>query len=138
MVKSNRLSHALLFLAKEGTGGLPLALAFAQFLVCEKVNNPSQGPSLFGDTEPAEIPDDACGQCSSCLKAQEMIHPDIHYSYPVVTKKTGDKPISTDYITEWRAFVKKHAYSNVFEWLQFIGAENRQGNITSRVCGEIG
>lgn len=138
MVKGNRLSHALLFLAKEGTGGLPLALAFAQYLVCEKVNNPSTGPSLFGDAEPVEIPDDACGQCASCTKAADMVHPDIHYSYPVITKKTGDKPISADFITEWRTFVKKQPYANVYDWLQFIGAENKQGNITARECNEIG
>lgn len=138
MVKGNRLSHALLFLAREGTGGLPLALAFSQYLVCEKVNNPSSGPSLFGEAEPVEIPDDACGQCASCLKAADMVHPDIHYSYPVITKKAGDKPVSTDFITEWRAFVKKQPYSNVFDWLQFIGADNKQGNITARECHEIG
>ena len=48
----NRISHALLFVAREGTGGLPLALAFAQYLVCEKVNQKqdSNEPSLFGPT----------------------------------------------------------------------------------------
>ena len=30
MVEQNRLSHALLFLGKEGSGALPLARAFAQ------------------------------------------------------------------------------------------------------------
>lgn len=138
MVKGNRLSHALLFLAKEGTGGLPLALAFSQYLVCEKVNNPNAGASLFGEDVSVEIPDDACGQCSSCLKSAEMIHPDIHYSYPVIPKKSGDKPVSTDYITEWRSFVKKQPYSNIYDWLQFIGAENKQGNITAKECNEIG
>jgi len=116
MVWHNRLSHALLFLAKEGSGGLPLALSFAQFLVCEKANPKASaapaGPSLFGFDEPAapaERPQltDACGECPACLKAQQMVHPDIHYSYPVVPKKSGDKPKSTDYITEWREFVKQ-------------------------------
>ena len=32
MVKQNRLSHALLFLGKEGSGALPLAMAFAQYV----------------------------------------------------------------------------------------------------------
>lgn len=138
MVKGNRLSHALLFLAHEGTGGLPLALAFSQYLVCEKVNSPSSEPSLFGEAEPLEIPDDACGQCPSCLKAAEMIHPDIHYTYPVIPKKTGDKPISADFIADWRAFIKKQPYASVFDWLQFIGADNKQGNITAKECSEIG
>ncbi len=138
MVKGNRLSHALLFLAKEGTGGLPIALAFSQYLVCEKVNPAENGTSLFGEVEPVVIPDDACGQCPSCLKAAGLIHPDIHYSYPVVPKKSGDKPVSSDYITEWREFVKKEPYAGVFDWLQRIGAENRQGNITAAECKEIG
>jgi DNA polymerase-3 subunit delta' len=66
MVQDNRLSHALLLLSKEGSGGLAVALALAQYLVCEKVTNPQNSPSLFGDAKPAIIPDDSCGVCSSC------------------------------------------------------------------------
>ncbi len=136
MVKGNRLSHALLFLAREGAGGLPLALALSQYLVCEKVNQ-SSGASLFGDAEPTTPPDEACGQCPACQKAAAMVHPDIHYSYPVVPRKPGDKPVSTDYVTEWREFVRLYPYGNAYDWLQFIGAENKQGNITATECGEI-
>jgi DNA polymerase-3 subunit delta' len=52
-------------------------------------------------------------------------------------KKSGDKPISTDYISNWREFVSLHPYGNVYDWLQFIGAENKQGNITSEECNDI-
>lgn len=147
MVHQNRLSHALLFLGKEGSGALPLALAFSQFLVCEKVNKktaPAQpGPSLFGFDEPAMVPVEvpqlfeSCGICSACTKAQQLVHPDIHYSYPVIPKKSGDKPKSTDFIPEWREFVKQWPYGNVYDWLQFIGAENKQGNITADECNDI-
>lgn len=138
MVKANRLSHALLFLARDGAGGLPMALAMSQYLVCEKVNNNADaGPSLFGEPEPRSIPDDACGECSSCLKAREMVHPDIHYSYPVIPRKPGDKPVSTDYIKEWREFIQQLPYGDVYDWLQFIGAENKQGNITAHECNDI-
>lgn len=138
MVKANRLSHALIFLAKDGTGGLPLALAMTQYLVCEKVNNNnSPGISLFGEEEAVDIPDDACGQCSACLKAADMVHPDIHYSYPVIPRKSGDKPVATDYIKEWREFIQLHPYGDVYDWLQFIGAENKQGNITAHECNDI-
>lgn len=143
LVQQNRLSHALLFLGKEGSGVLSLALAFAQYVVCEKVNGKggqNAGPSLFGD-EPdspsAELQTDSCGVCSACVKSQQLVHPDIHYSYPVVTKKTGTPPISTDYISEWREFVKSYVYGNVYDWLQFIGAENKQGNITANECNDI-
>jgi DNA polymerase III subunit delta' len=139
LVQHNRLSHALLFLGKEGSGALPLALAFAQYVVC-KPNNNAADAGLFGAepaTEPATKTTDSCGQCNNCKKAQQFLHPDIHFSYPVIPKKSGDKPTSTDFITEWRQFIQQHPYGNVFDWLQFIGAENKQGNITAHECAEI-
>ena len=143
MVQHNRLSHALLFMSKEGYGGLPLALAFAQYIVCDKVNGrkTNEGPSLFGEAEPvsSNLPPvaDSCGVCAACNKARQLVHPDIHFSYPVVTKKAGTPPISTDYIAEWREFVLSYPYGNVYDWLQFIGAENKQGNITAHECNDI-
>lgn len=139
MIQHNRLSHALLFLGKEGSGALPLALAFSQYLLCEKANRKEQpGPSLFGDApEPAAFLTDSCGLCPSCQKARQLIHPDIHFSYPVVTRKSGTPPVSTDYITEWREFIVQQAYGNLYDWLQFIGAENKQGNITAAECNDI-
>jgi len=144
MVQHNRLSHALLFLGKEGSGALPLALAFAQYVVCEKVtgkNKSSSGPSLFGepapDEGPVQTPHDSCGICSACIKSNQLIHPDIHFTYPVVSKKAGHTPVSTDYIAEWREFIGGQPYGNAFDWLQFIGAENKQGNITAEECNDI-
>ena len=119
-----------------------MALAFAQYIVCEKVNRKEQaaaGASLFGD-EPAPAPAilyDACGVCPSCSKASQLIHPDIHYSYPVIPKKAGDKPVSSHYSSEWREFMGQYPYGNSYDWLQFIGAENKQGNITAQECNEI-
>ena len=145
LVQNNRLSHALLFLSREGSGALQIALAFSQYLVCEKVNTSLKGnkmPSLFGEVpttvqqEPVTWTD-ACGECAACIKAQQFIHPDIHYSYPVVPKKGADKPLSSDYIKEWREFLVKEPYGNAYDWLQFIGAENKQGNITAHECNDI-
>jgi DNA polymerase-3 subunit delta' len=82
-------------------------------------------------------PTDACGVCAACIKAQQLIHPDIHFSYPVIPKKSGDKPVSTHYISEWRSFIEQYPYGNVYDWLQFIGAENKQGNITALECNDI-
>lgn len=143
VVEHNRLSHALLFLGKEGSGALPLALAFAQYIVCNPNSaNTTSGPSLFGDPEPqttsSEIRTDSCGTCPACLKAQQLVHPDIHYSYPTVTKKAGEKPIATDFITEWREFIKLNPYGNLFDWIELIKEkENSQGKITARECDEI-
>ena len=111
-----------MFLGKEGSGALAMALAFAQYIVCEKVNGkntaPIAEPSLFGEPDPASSiqhpvsSNDSCGECPACIKAAQLIHPDIHFSYPVVTKKTGEKPISTDFIKEWREFILQNAYAN--------------------------
>jgi DNA polymerase III subunit delta' len=143
MVQHNRLSHALLFLSPEGSGALSLALAFAQYIVCEKINGKQQSSALlFGEEDNQssvsdQRPTDACGVCAACIKAQQLIHPDIHFSYPVIPKKPGDKPVSTNFINEWREFISKHPYGNVYDWLQFIGAENKQGNITAHECNDI-
>ncbi|SEW12287.1 DNA polymerase-3 subunit delta' [Chitinophaga sp. YR573] len=119
-VVQNRMSHAIVLLAPEGTGGLPLGLAFAQYLVCED-----------------KQADGACGKCQACIKAAKYIHPDIHFSYPVIPRKPGDKPVSTDYAAEWREFIVAQPYGNAYDWLQFIGAENKQGNITATECQDI-
>jgi DNA polymerase III subunit delta' len=124
MVNNNRISHALLFLGKEGSGALPLAIAFAQYIVCQQVK-----------ANPGAL--DSCGICPPCVKAKRLMHPDIHYSYPVIPKKSGDKPVSTDYASEWREFIGQYPYGNVYDWLQFIGAENKQGNITAQECNDI-
>jgi DNA polymerase-3 subunit delta' len=147
MVQHNRISHALLFLGKEGSGALPLALAFAQYVSLNphaKVATHA-GASLFGDVEEvAPVIPSTASQADAFMekhraysKASKLIHPDIHFSYPVIPKKSGDKPKSTDYITEWREFITQYPYGNAFDWLQFIGAENKQGNITAEECNDI-
>ncbi len=141
MVQQNRLSHALLFLGKEGSGALPLALAFAQFVICQP-NAAEPVADLFGGFTPMEAgpayisPDDIHNQ-PAFARAAQLMHPDLHFSYPVIPKKAGDKPISTDYISEWREFIQQYPYGNVYDWLQFIGAENKQGNITANECNDI-
>ena len=146
LVQHNRLSHALLFLGKEGSGSLSLALAFSQYVVCEKVNGKNTaipaGPSLFGEPEPQtpklKPQTDSCGVCPACLKAHQLVHPDIHFSYPTVTKKPGEKPIATDFISEWREFLKLNPYGNSFDWIELIKEkENSQGKITAKECDEI-
>lgn len=150
LVQHNRLSHALLFLGKEGSGSLSLALAFAQYIVCEKVNgrqsivdSQQSGTSLFGEEPEPPIANiqpqtDSCGVCSACTKAAQLVHPDIHFSYPTVTKKPGEKPVATDFITDWREFVKHSPYGNAYDWIEQIKEkENSQGKITAEECNDI-
>ena len=144
LVQQNRLSHALLFMGKEGSPALSLALAFAQYIVCvSSKTEAAVQPGLFGEAlgepEPQtrKEPTDACGHCPACVKASQFIHPDIHFSFPVIARKPGTPPVSDDYIGEWRDFLNSNPYGNVYDWLQFIGAENKQGNITVEECNAI-
>ncbi len=141
MVEQNRLSHALLFLGKEGSGALPLAMAFAQYVV----SLPQAAPvveDLFGgmtalEPAPSFIHPDQIAAQPAFQRAAQLIHPDLHFSFPVIPRKSGDKPTSNDYISEWREFISLYPYGNVYDWLQFIGAENKQGNITADECNDI-
>ncbi|HSV11160.1 MAG TPA: hypothetical protein VLI68_10345 [Hanamia sp.] len=152
LVQKNRLSHALLFLGREGSGALPMAIAFAQYVLCEKVSKkPDKNAiSLFGEEEIEQNPvflEDSCGECSSCIKANQLIHPDLHFSYPALKKDSNHtRVLSTDYITEWRQFVQQYPYNNVADWLDFLkenskskidNPANKQGNITVFECDDI-
>lgn len=145
MVAQNRLSHALLFLGREGSGALPLAIAFGSYITLLPSAKAAE-TSLFGEavasikTELPATPDAADSWVEkqpSFSKVSQLVHPDLHFSFPVVTKKSGSPPVSDDYIAEWRDFIKNYPYGNVYDWLQAIGAENKQGNITAQECNDI-
>ncbi|HEU5053607.1 MAG TPA: hypothetical protein VFT78_10860 [Hanamia sp.] len=152
LVQQNRLSHALLFLGKEGCGALPLAIAFAQYILCERVAGKSlgnTGPSLFAqEAKPTPtVLDDSCGECPTCLKVSKLVHADLHFSYPALKRNARhDKVLSTDYLTDWREFVQQFPYGNVTDWIDFLKesqnakietAVNKQGNISAQECDDI-
>jgi len=118
--KENRISHAQLFLGNEGYGTLPLVLAYAQYIMCL---NPTES--------------DACGECTACRKVSKLQHPDLHFVFPVVTRKDTDKPVSDHYINEWRNFIATQPYGNYNDWLDAISAENSQGIIRVDESREI-
>jgi DNA polymerase III subunit delta' len=119
MVSHGKISHALLFYGSSGIGKLPLAIAFAQYLSCEN-----------------HIDGDSCGVCYSCIKFEKLIHPDLHFVFPVV-KGGSNKAISDSFIQQWREQIIKNPYFSINEWLSFIGSENKQGSIYSEESGEI-
>lgn len=144
--QNNRLSHALLFLGKEGTGALSLARAFAQYIQCDRVQGKAAAPAsggLFGDSDPEPEPTsnepltDSCGTCPSCSKASQLMHPDIHFTFPTISTIKDRPTISADLMKEWRTFILANPYGNLFDWLQSIEAENKQGNINVAECNDI-
>ena len=124
-VKENRVSHAQLFFGPEGVGKLPLAIAYAQYISCENKKE-----------------DDSCGVCSSCVKYNKLIHPDLHFLYPISTTKsiTASKEVScfnSKYLNEWRNANLQTKYLSLSDWYNFIGIENKQGIINADDCNEI-
>ena len=110
-VKNNKVSHAQLFFGAEGVGKLALAIAYAQYINCtNKTEN------------------DSCGECSSCKKFEKLVHPDLHFVFPVI--KIGSKEvISDDHISQWRDFLGKSQYFTYNQWIEQLDNENKQGGI---------
>jgi DNA polymerase-3 subunit delta' len=119
-VHEERVSHAQLFTGPEGCGSLALALAYAMYVSCE---NRTQ--------------DDSCGTCKSCVKYEKLIHPDLHFVFPVIKDKKNTEPVSDNYIDGWREFVKISPYFTLNSWLNSIEVENAQGLIFASEAGEI-
>lgn len=118
-VRDQRVPHAMLFLGPEGYGGLPLAIAFARYINCSH-----------------RTEEDACGTCPSCLKISKLVHPDLHFVFPIV--KTGSSAVVSDlYLGSWREFVLKEPYFTMGQWMDKLGAENKQGGIFTKESDEI-
>jgi DNA polymerase-3 subunit delta' len=106
--ENGRIPHAQLFVGKEGSGTLPMAIAYAQFLLCNSSENP-----------------EACA-----IKCNKLQHPDLHFAFPVTTNDVVKKhAVSNLFLEDWRKFITTQPYGGLFSWLQFIGVENKQGNI---------
>jgi DNA polymerase-3 subunit delta' len=117
-VKENRISHAQLFLSPAGSGALPLAIAYAQYINClNKGEN------------------DSCGECSSCRKYGRLIHPDLHFSYPFFA--SASVKIAVDVLEEWRSMVMQDPYFDIDIWRSKLDAANKQANINIAECHDI-
>ncbi|OIQ37436.1 MAG: DNA polymerase III subunit delta' [Bacteroidetes bacterium MedPE-SWsnd-G1] len=105
---NGRIAHAQLFVGKEGSGTLPMAIAYAQYLLCLESENK-----------------DACN-----LKCNNLSHPDMHFAFPVATNdKVKKHATSNQFLVEWRQFIEEQPYGNLFNWLHSLGIENKQGII---------
>jgi DNA polymerase III subunit delta' len=119
-VIENRVSHAQLFAGPEGVGKLPMAIAYAQYLNCKHRSS-----------------SDSCGECPSCKKYQKLIHPDLHFVFPVVKSPKFKDPVSDNYMAKWREKVLASPYFNLNMWFNYIDVENAQGQIYVSESSEI-
>ncbi len=105
---AGRVAHAQLFVGPEGCGLLPMALAYAEYLLCGGQN----------------------GDKSCHAKMASLMHPDLHFAFPVSTsQKVKSHAVSDHYLEEWRQFVKEQPYGNLLDWYRLIGIEKKQGQI---------
>ncbi|MFT4832998.1 MAG: DNA polymerase-3 subunit delta' [Psychroserpens sp.] len=110
---AGRIPHAQLFVGKEGCGTLPMALAYAQYIIC----NNAQGENT--------------GENAACnTKCNSISHPDVHFAFPVSNSdKVKSHAVSNHYMEEWREFLWEQPYGNLFDWYRLIGIEKKQGMI---------
>ena len=118
-IKSNKVSHAQLFCGQEGSGHFAMAVAYAQFLLCQN------------------RAEDSCGNCSSCVKIQQLAHPDVHFSFPVHLSKTNKITQSDDVIKEFREMISQSPYIGISHWNEFLGNQNKQGIIAVKESESI-
>ena len=119
-VDEGHIPHAQLFCGPSGVGKLALALAYAHYLCCTNRTN-----------------GEACGHCQSCKQWEQLIHPDVHFMFPIVSNEKKKKTICADYLTEWRELLINSPYFSYSQWLEAIDAENSQALIYAKESDEI-
>ncbi|MFT3794488.1 ATP-binding protein [Flavobacterium sp.] len=118
---SGRIPHAQLFVGPEGCGTLPMAIAYAQYILCNNSGNENEG-----------------GNESCNLKFESISHPDLHFVYPTVTTEdVKSKPKSIDFIGDWRDLLTQNPYAGLFDWYRTLGVQNKQGEIRVEDAQEI-
>ena len=112
-VDSGRIPHAQLFVGPEGSGTLPMAIAYAQYILCNNTDSENNTGN------------DACN-----LKFKNISHPDLHFAFPVTTNdKVKRHPVSNHFMEEWRQLIDQQPYGNLFDWYKLLGVDNKQGQI---------
>lgn len=120
-VDNGRIPHAQLFVGPEGCGTLPMAIAYAQYILCQNKNSENTGGN------------EACN-----LKFSNISHPDLHFAFPVATNdKIKSHPVSNHFMEEWRQLISQQPYGNLFDWYKLLGVDNKQGQIGVDEAQEI-
>lgn len=110
---NGRIPHAQLFVGPEGSGTLPMAIAYAQYILCN--NNNAENNT---------------GNTTCNLKFDKFSHPDLHFAFPVTTNdKIKRHPVSSNFLEEWRQLLNEQPYANLFDWYRLLGVDNKQGQI---------
>lgn len=118
---NGRIPHAQLFVGQEGSGTLPMAIAYAQYILCRNSNGENTGTN------------ESCN-----IKFKNLAHPDLHFAFPVATNdKIKKHPVSSHFLEEWRELLSQQPYGNLFDWYKKLGIEKKQGRIGVDEAKEI-
>lgn len=109
-IKDNRVSHAQLFIGKEGYGTLPLAMAFAKEIF-KKENEHSSS------------------------KIEHLNHLDLHLSFPVFKEKNVG--LTQNFLPTFREMILADPYSNMEDWMKILDSENKQLTIYADEIDEL-
>ncbi len=116
VIRQGRIPHAQMIISREGNAALPIALAYAQYASCLQ-----------------QLEHDSCGTCSSCVKYQQLIHPDLHLSFPIF----GSGETCDDFIQDFREAFLANPMITLNDWLKSIDGENKKPNINIKECRNI-
>lgn len=115
-IDRGRIPNTFLFVGPEGSGALPIAIAYAAKLLAL---NHSQPEVVFQNVS-------------------RLSHPDLYFIFPTFTNdKIKSKPKSIDFISEWREFQSLNPYGGLFDWYQFLGSDTKQGEIRVEDAHEV-
>jgi DNA polymerase III subunit delta' len=116
-----RIPHAQLFIGPEGSGTLPMAIAYAQYILCANEAGENNG-----------------GNAACNLKFENFSHPDLHFVFPVATNSdVKSHPVSANFLKPWREFINETPYGSLFDWYKKIDIQNKQGQIGVDEATEI-
>jgi len=119
--RNGRIPHAQLFIAPEGAGALPMAIAYAQYIICQNKADDNEG-----------------GKESCNLKFKDFQHPDLHFVFPVASnEEVKSAPVSDDFLSNWFEFIKNNPYASLNDWYEAIEIQKKQGNISVHEAGNI-
>ncbi|MBL6667479.1 MAG: DNA polymerase III subunit delta [Crocinitomicaceae bacterium] len=116
-VENQKISHAQMFLGDPGLGALPLAIAFAQYILCEDKQE-----------------NDSCGVCPTCRQVQEIQHPDLHFSFPTIQSISK---VSNGLFADWRTQIQESPYFSSFDWIKKIDPKEGKPIISVHESVEI-
>lgn len=119
-VSEQRIPHAQLFRGPEGVGKLALAVAYAQYICCERRTS-----------------NDSCQTCASCIKYNKLAHPDLHLVFPVIKPPKKKSVVCDDFVNEFRAMIHESPYFGPNEWFAQIADDAKQGMIYANESQEI-